>query len=550
MTRRGRGRPPYPDILTPAEWRILDEVRTGATNAEIAIRLGLSPFTVKYHISNILGKLELRNRRQIAGWRPEPERVRFGEMVPARVRAFLAPLALLPKPLIGFAAATAVALVAIPTIVLAVLLTRPQEPVNLLISPAPTASPVAGATPNPTPTPAPTPDPTPAATPTPTPSPTPAPTPTPAPSPTPEPTPEPTPTPEATPNALGIREIPTDEAFIRLDYAPGELIQEDTGLFFLDVESGAVESWRSLEAFDVTSSPDHRYIATMGALHDRETDRTFMWDADALRLAWNFDSAAWWSWPLPPWRDGNDIVFRRLLNQSEVDVARYAIVGPSLELHREFELPANWRIQAWSADGGALLAYGDGNLHLLDLASGGSEPLGNLAAQVLPSREEFALVDTDDSEDAGSCSIASPCVDSRRSVERSPSPVSMSIEWHVRARYRLSPDGRLIAAVTHALDCSRENDGPSVALATVSVFRDRHGHGTHAGAGCHLPPSLGGRRRSHGVALRQLCARAGDDRRSADREPQWAVASPCFVHSFRGASPARPGRSRPLCSTT
>ena len=93
MTRRGPGRPPYPDILTPAEWRILDEVRTGATNAEIAIRLGISPYTVKYHVSNILGKLELRNRRQIATWSPQPERVRFGEMVGARLRALVAPLA-------------------------------------------------------------------------------------------------------------------------------------------------------------------------------------------------------------------------------------------------------------------------------------------------------------------------------------------------------------------------------------------------------------------------------------------------------------------------
>ena len=93
MTRRGPGRPPYPDILTPAEWRILDEVRTGATNAEIAIRLGLSPYTVKYHVSNILGKLELRNRRQIATWSPQPERVRFGEMVGARLRALVAPFA-------------------------------------------------------------------------------------------------------------------------------------------------------------------------------------------------------------------------------------------------------------------------------------------------------------------------------------------------------------------------------------------------------------------------------------------------------------------------
>ena len=474
MTSRGRGRPPYPDILTPAEWRILDEVRTGATNAEIAIRLGLSPYTVKYHISNILGKLELRNRREIAGWRPQPERVRFGEVVGARLRALVAPLAtpfaFLSKPLIGFAVAAGIAAVAIPAVVVAILLTRPGEPVNVLISPAPTVSPVAGTaatpTPDPTPTPAPTPSPTPVPTPEATPEPTPEATPEPSPTPTPEPTPEPEPSPEATPNALGIREIATDDAFIRLEYAPGELIAEEASIFFLNVATGAVEGWQTVEAFDVTSSPNHRYVATRGALHDRETDRTFMWDADALRLAWNFDSAAWWSWPLPPWRDGNDIVFR-LLNQSEVDVARYAIVGPSLEPHTEFELPANWRIQAWSADGGALLAYGDGNLHLLDLASGGSEPLGNFAAQVLPSREEFALVDTDDSEDAGSCSISRHAwtVDALSSA---PFPCVSSSEWYVRG-YRLSPDGRLIAAVTHALDSSRENDGPSVALATVSV---------------------------------------------------------------------------------
>ncbi|MDE2935152.1 MAG: helix-turn-helix transcriptional regulator, partial [Chloroflexota bacterium] len=152
MTRRGRGRPPYPDILTPAEWRILDEVRTGATNAEIAIKLGISPYTVKYHVSNILGKLELRNRRQIATWQPERERLRLPQMVGARLRAFLAPLALLPKPLIGFAAGAVVTLVAIPTIVLAILLTRPEELVNVVLTPDPSPSPAAPVTATPTPT--------------------------------------------------------------------------------------------------------------------------------------------------------------------------------------------------------------------------------------------------------------------------------------------------------------------------------------------------------------------------------------------------------------
>ena len=34
-----RGRPPHPGVLTPAEWRVLEELREGRTNAEIAVRL-------------------------------------------------------------------------------------------------------------------------------------------------------------------------------------------------------------------------------------------------------------------------------------------------------------------------------------------------------------------------------------------------------------------------------------------------------------------------------------------------------------------------------
>lgn len=52
--QRRRGRPPHPDVLTPAEWRVLEEVRGGYSNAEIAVRLGLSPNTVKTHLSRIM----------------------------------------------------------------------------------------------------------------------------------------------------------------------------------------------------------------------------------------------------------------------------------------------------------------------------------------------------------------------------------------------------------------------------------------------------------------------------------------------------------------
>ena len=77
MPGRGRGRPPHPDILTPAEQRVLDELRKGGTNVEIAVRLRLSPETVKTHIARMLGKLGLDDRHALAAWRPDRDRRRL-----------------------------------------------------------------------------------------------------------------------------------------------------------------------------------------------------------------------------------------------------------------------------------------------------------------------------------------------------------------------------------------------------------------------------------------------------------------------------------------
>lgn len=54
--------------MTPAEQRVLEEVRAGATNAEIAVRLGLSINTVKYHVANMLAKTGLDDRAALARW--------------------------------------------------------------------------------------------------------------------------------------------------------------------------------------------------------------------------------------------------------------------------------------------------------------------------------------------------------------------------------------------------------------------------------------------------------------------------------------------------
>jgi DNA-binding CsgD family transcriptional regulator/predicted enzyme related to lactoylglutathione lyase len=61
MVRR-RGRPPHPDILTPAEWAVLDWWRHGVGRAEVARLRGTSENAVKYHLANIAGKLGVRGR--------------------------------------------------------------------------------------------------------------------------------------------------------------------------------------------------------------------------------------------------------------------------------------------------------------------------------------------------------------------------------------------------------------------------------------------------------------------------------------------------------
>jgi DNA-binding CsgD family transcriptional regulator/predicted enzyme related to lactoylglutathione lyase len=57
-TSKPRGRPPHPDLLTPAEWRVVSLAQHGLTNAQIAEKLQVSINAIKYHISNVIGKLQ------------------------------------------------------------------------------------------------------------------------------------------------------------------------------------------------------------------------------------------------------------------------------------------------------------------------------------------------------------------------------------------------------------------------------------------------------------------------------------------------------------
>lgn len=67
-----RGRPRHPDVLTPTEWRVVDAVRHGMSNRQIAARRGVSLDAVKFHVANALAKLGMNRRSQLRSWRGTP----------------------------------------------------------------------------------------------------------------------------------------------------------------------------------------------------------------------------------------------------------------------------------------------------------------------------------------------------------------------------------------------------------------------------------------------------------------------------------------------
>lgn len=68
--------------LTKTEWKIISEVEHGASNKEIAEKLNLSDGTVRNYLSQVLNKLELRDRTQLAIWAVQTgvDKKDFGEL--------------------------------------------------------------------------------------------------------------------------------------------------------------------------------------------------------------------------------------------------------------------------------------------------------------------------------------------------------------------------------------------------------------------------------------------------------------------------------------
>lgn len=65
MSRQARGRPPYDDILTPAEWRVLHAAQHGMSKRVIAQRLQVSQDAVRYHLRNIRDKLGVDSKKDL-----------------------------------------------------------------------------------------------------------------------------------------------------------------------------------------------------------------------------------------------------------------------------------------------------------------------------------------------------------------------------------------------------------------------------------------------------------------------------------------------------
>ena len=78
--RQKRGRPPYADVLTPAEWRVVHAIQHGMTNREIAAKRGISADAVKFHVTNAMAKLGVSNRKTLRQWFRAPRNSELNEL--------------------------------------------------------------------------------------------------------------------------------------------------------------------------------------------------------------------------------------------------------------------------------------------------------------------------------------------------------------------------------------------------------------------------------------------------------------------------------------
>jgi DNA-binding NarL/FixJ family response regulator len=69
--KSGNGLPPRALRLTKREREVVDLISQGMSNKDIAQELHIATYTVKSHVHNVLEKLELHTRLQIAAFARE-----------------------------------------------------------------------------------------------------------------------------------------------------------------------------------------------------------------------------------------------------------------------------------------------------------------------------------------------------------------------------------------------------------------------------------------------------------------------------------------------
>lgn len=72
VSKTRRGRPPFNDVLTPAEWSVAHGVRHGISDSRMARLRGISRDAVRFHVANIKAKLGFATRLELRHWRGVP----------------------------------------------------------------------------------------------------------------------------------------------------------------------------------------------------------------------------------------------------------------------------------------------------------------------------------------------------------------------------------------------------------------------------------------------------------------------------------------------
>ena len=172
-------------------------------------------------------------------------------------------------------------------------------------------------------------------------------------------------------------------------------------------------------------------------------------------------------------------------------MARYVVVGPSMEPEAEFEVASGRQVEAWRLESGVLLASSGQQLHLVQVANGDDVAFDNPggAVHVLPAGEGFAFTVVPGAEGAASVNCRVVRYDWTARLLSDVSFGCAGFPGVIGAGVQLSPDGRWIAAVTRVLG---QDPGPgnTPVLTALSILDAETGEEVFRVRGAAFPTVL------------------------------------------------------------